>query len=266
MGARDKTEEVLRDIHILLSQSEVYDATTGRIIVGKREMLELLQRLNSCIYEVMEEHEMTEQSRAAAEREMRRRTDEIVQDANRMAEDVYAGAVLYTDEALHRVQDIIRDAENALGDICAKLRDDLKKERESVHQNQSELKSNLEDLRDTDKYFKLIEDRNKQLAKEKEKGKGKGKDKREEKEPSLYAAVKPEIRINAEYFEKAGIPLIEDEPEEQPEEITESVQAEIKVNLDAEYFKWKEESTENTSEEKKPEKHSLFGKIKKSDS
>ena len=264
MGARDKTEEVLRDIHILLSQSEVYDATTGRIIVGKREMLELLQRLNSCIYEVMEEHEMTEQSRAAAEREMRRKTDGIVQDANRMAEDVYAGAVLYTDEALHRVQDIIRDAENAFGDIYTKLREDLKQERESVHHNQSELKSNLEDLRDTDKYFKLIEDRNKQLEKEKEKKKEKNR-KKEEK-PSAYTAIKPEIKINAEYFEKAGIPLQEEEPEDQLEKKPENTPAEIRVNLDAEYFKWKEESTEGASEEKKTEKHSLFGKMKKGDS
>ena len=253
MGAQDRTEQVLRDIHILLSQSEVYDAATGRIIVGKREMLELLQRLNTCIYEMMEEHELTEQSRAAAEREVRRRTDEIVQDANRTAEDVYAGAVLYTDEALLRVQEIIRNAETAFGDMLAKLSTDLKQERENVHHNQSELKSSLEELRDTDKYLKLIEDRNRQMKKEQE------KQKKEAEEVSAFTAVKPEIRINPEYFEKAGIPLEEEQPEEEfSEEITEVTAAapEIRVNLDAEYFKWKEDADEKKNEQR----HGLFGK------
>ena len=35
--------------------------------------------------------------------------------------------------------------------------------------------------------------------------------------------------------------------------------AEIKVNLDAEYFKWKEDA-DGGKEEKKPERHSFFGK------
>ena len=65
--------------------------------------------------------------------------------------------------------------------------------------------------------------------------------------------------MNAEYFEKAGIPLEEEagEQEEQNEETPkEAVQAEVNVNLDAEYFKWKEEENEKT--EKKPEKNSGF--------
>ena len=111
MSAQDRTEQVLRDMHILLSQSEVYDKEKNRVIIDKKEMLNLLQRLNVNIYELMDEHEMTEQSRAAAQRELRRKNDEIVLDAKRMAEDVYAGSVLYTDEALRRVQDIMQDTE-----------------------------------------------------------------------------------------------------------------------------------------------------------
>lgn len=255
MSAQDKTEQVLRDIHILFSQSEVYDKATNRVIVDKKEAMNLLQRLNVCIYELMEEHEMTEQSRAAAEREVRRKSDEIVLDANRMAEDVYAGAVLYTDEALRRVQDIMQDAANSVQQIYEKMNAELQKERYAVHRDQSELKSHLEDLRDTDKYLKLIEERNKQIEKERAK--------EEEEQPSVYAAIKPEIKINAEYFEKAGIPLAQELPEEQPEEKMEPVTAEVKVNLDSEYFKWKEDRGETDSEEKKTERSSLFSKILK---
>ncbi len=259
MSAQDKTEQVLRDIHILLSKSEVYDKETNRVIVDKKEVLNLLQRLNVCIYEMMEEHEMTEQTRAAAERELRRKSDEIVLDANRMAEDVYAGSVLYTDEALRRVQDIMQDAADSVRLVYEKMNVKLQKEREAVHRDQSELKSHLEDLRDTNKYLKIIEERNKQIEKERAKAK------EEEEQPSIYAAIKPEIKINAEYFEKVGIPLAEDVPEEIPEEKPEPVTAEVKVNLDSEYFKWKEENGEAEQGEKKPERSSIFGKIRKSE-
>lgn len=261
MSAQDKTEQVLRQIHIMFAQSEVYDKATNRVIVDKKEALNLLQQLNVCIYEMMDEHEMTRQSRDAAEREFRRKSDEIVMDANRTAEDVYAGSVMYTDEALRRVQDIIQDAADSVRAVCNRMNEALEQEKGAVRRDQLELKSHLEDLRDTNKYMKLIEERNKQIEKER------AKSKKEEEQPAPYAAFKPEIKINEEYFEKAGIALAEDVPDEIPEEKTEEVQAEIKVNLDAEYFKWKEEEKEEDQDENKTEKrmerHSLFGKKQK---
>lgn len=258
MGAQDKTEQVLRDIHILLSQSEVYDRSTNRVIVDKREVLNLLQRLNVCIYEMMEEYELTKQSRAASEREIRKKMDEVVLDANRMAEDVYAGAVMYTNEALQRIQDIMQETTDSIKDTYSRMQDNLQKQKTIVRKDQSELQSLLEDLRDTNKYMRLIEDRNREIIKERAKAK-----KEEEEKPAAYAAIKPEIKVNAEYFEKAGIPLAEEEPEEIPEEKMESLAAEVKVNLDAEYFKWKEDTRETEPGEKKTEKHSLIGKRRK---
>ena len=176
-------------------------------------------------------------------------------DANRMAEDVYAGSVMYSDEALRRVQGIMQDAADSFAEICRKMNEAIEKEKAAVHKDQRELRSHLEDLRDTNKYMKLIEERNKQIIKEQAKAK------KEEEQPSVYAQIKPEIKINEEYFERAGIPLVEEEPQEQLQEEHEIVQPDIKVNLDAEYFKWKEELPEEP-DGRKSEKHSLFGKRK----
>ena len=213
MSAQDKTEQVLREMHIMYANSEVYDKATNRVIIDKKEALNLLQRLNVCIYELMEEHELTQQSRDAAERQFRKKTDGIVEDANRMAEDVYAGSVMYTDEALHRVQDIMQDAMDSVREICDKMNDALAQEKSNVRRDQSELKSHLEDLRDTNKYMNLIEQRNKEIAKERAK-----REQEEEEATSVYASVKPEIKINEEYFEKNGIPLETEEPEEEPDD------------------------------------------------
>lgn len=255
MSAQDKTEQVLRNIHIMFAQSEVYDKATNRVIIDKKEALNLLQQLNVCIYEMLEEHELTRQSRDAAEREVRKRTDEIVMDANRMAEDVYAGSVMYSNEALCRVEDIMQDAADSIAEICKKVNEAIGQEKAAVHKDQRELRSHLEELRDTNKYMKLIEERNKQIAKEQAKAK-------KEEQPSVHVQMKPEIKINEEYFERAGIPLVEEEPEEQPGEEHEVVQADVKVNLDAEYFKWKEEEHVEQPDGRKSEKHSLFGKRK----
>lgn len=250
MGAQDRTEQVLRDIYILLAGSETYRGETNRIIVDKKEMVQLLNRLNTCIYEIMEEHELTVQSRNAAERQVRRRSDEIVADAGQMAEDVYAASILYTDEALRNVQGIMQEASDAVRGIYEKMDSALKEEKQKISRDQSALKSNLADLKDTQKYLNLIEDRNRQIAREK------AKKEREPQEASAYAAVKPEIKINQEYFDKMGMALEKELPEEIPQEEKREVKPEIVVNLDAEYFKWKENGEEGKPSGKKQDKKS----------
>ena len=96
----------------------------------------------------------------------------------------------------------MQDTTDALQDILKKAQDDMKTQKVVIRENQSELKSQLQDMVDTEKYLKLIEERNHELEKEREKEK---KEPREEKKSS-YQAIKPEIRINPEYFKKAGIP------------------------------------------------------------
>lgn len=257
MSAQDRLEQVLRDIHILLSQSEVYDKETNRVIVDKREMLILLKSLNTGIYSILEECELTQQSRDAAERELRKRNEQMIADANHKAEDVYAASILYTDEALSRVQGIMQQTMDSFRKMYDVVSEDLQKEKRVVQRDQSELKGHLQDLADTDKYLKIIEDRNKELLKEKDADK--------ELQTPAYASVKPEIKINAEYFERAGIPLEGETPEEewQEDEKKEPVMAEVSVNLDAEYFKWINESGDEKEPEKKAEKHTLLGKILK---
>lgn len=289
MGAQDRTEKVLRSLHVMLSKSEIYPSQPTKVIVDKEVMLELLKDLNQCMYDMMEEYEMTLRSRDKAERDFRKRGDEIIWDASRKAEDIYAASVMYTDEALNETQVIMRDARDSIKKIYQDMEERLKEQEQLIRHNQSELKSQLQDLVDTEKYLKLIEERNKEIQKEKAEKEGKPA----HKEPSIYANRMTEIKINKEYFESHGIAL-EDEisedtksdtdnklsengkrsakeanqsqeddatvvskisdalenmdisevmkdTEDVAEEIPESKIAEIKVNLDADYFRWKEE-------------------------
>lgn len=237
MGAQDNTEKILRSLHVLLSKSEPYAKEPSKVIVDKQEMLDLLSQLNKSMYDIMDEYELTKQSRDRAEREFQKKGDEIVWNASRKAEDVYAASVMYTDEALNRVQEIMKQADEAVADIYSKMNFQIKEQEKKIKSNQLELKSTLQDLVDTEKYLKLIEDRNREIKRKKDNDKP-----IEERERNIYANRQTEIKINQEYFEKMGIPLDEDQVEdvEEVEETASKAQGDIKVDLDADYFQWKE--------------------------
>ena len=217
MGARDNTEKILRSLHVLLSKSEPYAKEPSKVIVDKQQMLDLLAELNKSMYDIMDEYELTKQSRDRAEREFQKKGDEIVWNASRKAEDVYAASVMYTDEALNRVQEIMKEADASIAEIYSKMNFQLKEQEKMLKHNQLELKSTLQDLVDTEKYLKLIEER----------------------ERNIYANRQTEIKINQEYFEKMGISL-ENEEEQVIEETKNTPNVDIKVDLDADYFQWKE--------------------------
>ena len=254
MSAQIHIEKALRELHVLLSQSEVYDKEKNLVIINKKAMIEALQELNEGIYEAMDEHELTRRSREQAERETKRRGEELVADAKRKAEDVYAGSVLYTDEALKRTQFIMQDAMESMQDVYRKMQQSMEKEIQRVRSDQTGLTGYLKDLSDTEKYLQIIEEQNRKIAK------GRAKD-RDEPSPTI-SAPKPEIRINEAYFREHGLSL---EEESVPEEKAEKITAEVSVNLDSEYFKWKEREANGDDSEsvKKTEKKSLFGRFGK---
>lgn len=263
MGAQDKTEKVLRDIHVLFSRAEPYQGSKQKVIVDKNEVMDLLKELNGCMYDMMEEHELTKRSRDAADREARKKRDDMAFEASRNAEDIYAASIMYTDNALSRIGDLMKQAASDMERVYRELESQMKKEQQEVKSNQLDLKAQLQELIDTQKYLRLIEEENHRLAKEKE------KEKQQENgqnavEKSPYAGIKPEIRINKEYFAQAGIPFNEgEETEEEVEQDSETETdlkrtAELSRELDEDYFRWKEE--QEGSAQKKEKGFSLFGK------
>ncbi len=256
MGAQDRTEKVLRDIHVLFSKAEPVENSKKRVIVDKDEIMGLLTQLNSCIYDIMDEYELTKQSRDKANREMQKQGDEIIFKSSRKAEDIYAASIMYTDNALNAVQDIMKEATDQISQIYQETEDKMKEEARMVRSNQSELKGQLQDLIDTQKYLHLIEDENARIAKEKE---------AEEEHPkarsthqSQFASLQPEIRVNKEYFAQAGIPIEEEDSQSE----SDLEQAALSEDLDKEYFQWKEEDTPTEETRKDSVKGilGLFGK------
>ena len=64
-------------------------------------------------------------------------------------------------------------------------------------------------LIDTEKYLKIIEERNRELEKQKNEGKPE-----EDEEVSIYANRQTEIKINQEYLDKLGLSVIDETEKE----------------------------------------------------
>jgi len=202
----------------MISKSEAYD--TDRIIVSKQDIFNLIDRLNASIYEIMDEYELTQQSRDRALREKKKEGDKIIWDASRQAEDIYAASVLYTEEALNHLNVMVDEADATVDRMYREFCKNIKLQQETIRENQLELKSQLQLLADTEKYLRLIEERNREIERERAEKKGR---KTLENFGEKHTVIKPEIKINEEYFRKAGIPFekedetaLEDEEMMQP--------------------------------------------------
>ena len=278
MGAQDNTEKVLRSLHVLLSKSEPYPKEPSKVIIDKQQVIDLLAELNTCIYQIMDEYELTIRSRDKAERDFHKKGDQIIWDASRKAEDIYAASVMYMDETLNRMQDIMQEADKKVGAIYQEIKEQMEKEEQELRTNKSELKGQLQDLVDTEKYLKIIEERNREIEKEKMEGRPEyEQEKREEK--AIYANRQTDIKINQAYLDQLGLSVPEEqveEPEKVPEEpevqapVTvedddeelKQLEAELRVNLDADYFKWKDEQEEQEAAEEKEKSAGFQNKIK----
>ena len=248
MGAQDRTEKVLRDIHVLFSKAQPYEGSSKNVIVDKNAMMDLLKELNSCMYDMMEEYELTVKSRDKANREIQKQGDDIIFDAQRKAEDIYAASIMYTDNALDSIQDIIKESQASIEKIYEEANKKINQEARDVKHNQLELKSHLNDLIDTQKYLRLIDDENLRQLKEKNAGT------EEEYDTPKYSA--PEVRIDKEYFMRNGLAV--DDVDEEPEVNEENVIS--GEDLDAEYFAWQEEeSGDSNSKSGKKGFGNLFG-------
>lgn len=204
MSVQDKIEHIFREIHMLFSNSEPYGNSEDKIVVEKQELFELLKKLNLAVYEAMDEYEVTSQKHQMSQRRSEMRGEEIIKKANLQADDIYAASIIYTDDALNRIQHIMDHANGSVQKIVRRMNAELEEEKNIVRQNQSELKEQLRDFADTKKYLSIIEKQGEYLKADIKESTERKQGKRIQNEGKTYDAVQPEIKMNKAYFERAG--------------------------------------------------------------
>lgn len=255
MSLQDKVERILKEIHLLISDGEHTPEDPEKVTIEKKQMFSLLEQLNLVIYEMMDQYEMTAQSRELAQRRAEKKTEAMLERVEKQSEDIYAASLVYTDEALSRVQHLmdkaLRDSQKIWKDITL----ELEKNQQQVRQDQAELREQLQDFKDSNKYLAMIEECNKEREKKKKEEESAAGEKKIQNEARHFATkATPEIKVNPAYFERRGLELPKDTVPVESEPIilddeSKVVTPEVKVNLGAEYFKWKAKRKKNKSEE-----------------
>lgn len=200
MNAQEHTENVLRKIHILFAKASPYKPDTEKVVIDKTAMMELLRELNECMSEMMDECEITDRGREKARLDVKRQGEEIIDSSKKEADDIYAASIMYTDRALKSIQDNMELVSGSMNDMLMSFRGSMDKMRDEIRQNQLELRSQLQDMADSDKYMRLITDENIRI--EREKKQTLPDSKTESDNP--YKDIKPEIKINPAYFKDAN--------------------------------------------------------------
>ena len=226
MNIQDQLERILRELLVTVSRAPVSEVNEEYVLIHQRDVQRQLGSLRDVVALMMEQYEVTEQRRLHAELEVEKQRTEIIRSANHQAEDIYAASVIYTDDALGRIQNIIDEAEKSAKNILNRIGREMENERRRIRSNQVELMTQLEDMNDTAKYMRLIEERNKELAKAREKKQGKAARYEQDPKETSGIAITPEIKINEEYFEKAGLT-----PDGLPKEMTEGILKEAELEI-----------------------------------
>lgn len=295
MSAQDKMERILKELHLQISDGDPVQGNPDRVVINKKQMLYTLEKLNLAVYEIMDQYEVTSQSRELAQRRNEKKSEEFLARVSSQAEDVYAASLIYTSDALDHVQSLMDKALAESRDIWQRLSMELEREKHQVQEDQTELREQLQDFKDSNKYLVLLEDCNRERKKQEKKNSGR-QEKRIQNEARHYAInAVPEIRVNPAYFKRRSLEAAEEVAQEVAEEVSvmpkepktasklpvaalvdtvmddepKKVVAEVKVDLDSEYFKWKAQEEkggepQEAAEEKsgKKERKGLWGRKK----
>ena len=168
MSIQDKLERILREMHLMVSRGQVVETDEEYVLIHKKIMQQQLTNLSEAVNEMMEFYDLTVQGRNRAELEAENQRMEILRNANHQSQDIYAASVLYSEDALGRIQRIIDAAEKSVKETLSRLSQEMEQEKRVVRSNQLELITQLEDMKESQKYMRLIQERNREIEKEKE--------------------------------------------------------------------------------------------------
>ena len=210
MTPREKAEIAIQDIREHLANCRQSPVDPNLILADRRDFANHIDRVEKILQEVLDEYESILEQRGELERAARRESDQIISSAESRADDVYAASIVYTDNMIGSLQTIIDDTNDSLNGVIRRFRKEMRRQKDLLKKNEIELQAELLQLKDNKKYLQLLEE------------------------------------INAEREEKR---LSEKQPEEEktaPQPKAEAVvppvaeKADVQVNTDAAYFKWKE--------------------------
>lgn len=266
MSPQDQVERVLKDIHVFFSKCDRCTDDPGMLKVDQKKFVDLLERLNYGIYDLMDRYEQTQISAGETQRAARKQGDQIIEQAQKKADDVYAASLLFTSDAITGIREVMERMQDSMNDMMRQVKKELFFQREELQKNESELRSQLTDLADTQTYLMLLDEISheramgkRDLLREREIGRafarnlsGAGRDGADQYYKKSGAMPQEEDILDLDEVMDAKKTTIHHEAPSSAagESVSEKrEEPEIIINRDAAYFKWKESQEQAAAEE-----------------
>lgn len=243
MSAGKSMEDVLRDIHLLVSKCPKIKGDPDRIVISKQELFAELEKISQCMYDMLDEYSLSKQKKEEAQYQINKKYDETIAKATSTAEDVYSASVLYTDDAISRLIHILDKNKKDMDALYHDIAMQIENEKDRIRGNQKELQESLFELQDSNLYLNLINERRKEIAaKEEEVERIKlGKT------MIMPAVRKTDVKVNKAYFDQMGL---NEDGTKKEDSLKLNTAPQVKVNTESNYFKWKQQQI-NSEEDKK---------------
>ena len=247
MTEQEHVEETMRQIHLLLAQSQQMKGMEGFIIVDRERLFELLEEINRCMYSMMDSYEISKQAHATALKRTERKCEQMIKSSRKTADDIYAASLIYMEDAMKTLFKRMQGFQTDLNQASAAFSQDIESRLDAVEANHKDLRRQLKDIIDEDTYQKAVESVHTELGIEEEPVEEVKTPYRPLKRPRRWGA-KPEetakpavsITVNSSFDEEAMIT---------PKEEKEAEPVEVKIDTDAVYFVQKELGEEERLEE-----------------
>lgn len=292
----EKIEQLLKKIHILFAKSDRYMNSEDEVIISKKEMFRILEELNYAIYEMLDQYEMTQVSKEKAKAQIEKQTENIIESANKSAEDIYAASIMYSDNMLSEVKKAVQGQINRIQEEYHLMEHFLEGRVSAIMRNRDELHEQLQDMSDDKMYLKMIEEQRKREKRQNRTANPEGGNTHMEAIPGPGKVIEagyhsvpeldevgdnsfvqtgnstPDIKVNIDHVAKVRKAALEEKENRTGQEVpppSGQVYTADDFDLDAEYYKWK--TGEETEEDETPQENgeslrqkiqTIFGKTK----
>lgn len=153
----EKLEQTMKKIHIYLANCKESAYSSEELVVSKKRIFSLLEELNYAVYEVMEEYEATVASRDRGIAMVERQAAEIKEDAVHRAEEVYAASLLYTQQAIVDMQNVLEYTFEKTKQEYESMMSGYQEKMIYLERNSQDIVSQLGAMADAKTYLHVIE-------------------------------------------------------------------------------------------------------------
>ena len=211
MEQKGRAELLLEGLRTRIKDAPSAPLHSEKAVLDRDELLKLIDKISEVVLTEMNTYRETNDKRARILKEAKDEAEEILYQAERtasrirvtkrkdneppsfrasemepdekeslrMASDIYAASLIYTDEMLTEVDHLVQDSYEKIEQEYSRMKSTLRQKIEDISENKSELMSNLNSLKANDRYAQILElsellsielynERKKAMAKERE--------------------------------------------------------------------------------------------------